>query len=322
MIKIIHSSDFHLDKLPKVLGNASPAKYREDILSTFTSFMAAVKTSNPDFLLIAGDLIESSCVSDDTLSLICREFASIPDCKIIIVPGNHDPYTETNPYLDCKFPENVYLFTSSELSFFDFPESSVRIYGWAIDSVTMDHCPLVDFKVDNNSRINILIAHGELDGAVARFSIPKNRLTDCGFDYIALGHRHTHKGFEKIGDGYLAYSGCIEGRAFNLDETGEKGALFIEIDKKGSLEFNSKFVSFTKRKYTSDSLDVSGAESNSDIIKMISEHIEKNHYDENTPLSLRLFGNLSNDFKISEDYLKEQFPKLYIFNPIDDTAKS
>ncbi len=318
MIKIIHTADLHLDSPLTALTGASSAERRRELCATFTSLTMSVKMNKADFLLIAGDLFDSLFVSPDTIALLCREFASIPDCKIIIAPGNHDPYTKASYYRSYDFPENVYIFSSPELTYFDFPESNVKIYGWAFDKEIMESCPLGDFTVEDKSCINILLAHGELDGDGVYCNIPKRQLAACGFDYVALGHRHTHKGFEKIGNGYVSYSGCLEGRGF--DETGEKGALLILIDKKPVLDFSGKLVPFAKRKYIIDSIDVSGAKSNSDIVEMVSRFIEQKHYDENIALRLRLSGNVSSEFKLSEAYLREQFTRLYIFDPIDDTV--
>ena len=55
---------------------------------------------------------------------------------------------------------------------------------------------------ENKEKVNILIAHGTLDGASLEDkeynSIPKKMLAEKGFDYVALGHIHKTNYMEKI----------------------------------------------------------------------------------------------------------------------------
>lgn len=318
MIKILHCADLHLDSPMSTLDTVRSEARRSELRAAFTSLTVFARNNNVDLLLIAGDLFDDDFVSKDTMAIILREFAAMPDCRIVIAPGNHDPFTGSSYYRRADFPDNVYIFDTPELSCFDFPEINTTVYGYAFTERHMEKCPLEGKKVEDPSRINLLVAHGDLDAPSSAYCpIPSATLARCGFDYAALGHRHTHEGTKKVGGCYVAYSGCVNGRGF--DECGEKGVVMAVAEKAGELRFASKFVKLCKREYISDVLDVSGAASNADVLGKISEYIESKRYGDDAALRLKLTGNVSGDFKLSEQFLTEQFPKFFIFEIEDGT---
>ena len=315
MIKILHCADLHLDSPMAALGITKSELRRNDLRASFTALTLSVKTNQVDFLIISGDLFDSEYVSKDTVALLKREFENIPDCKIIIAPGNHDPYTNNSCYRRGEFPGNVYIFDSPELSYFDFPEKNTTVYGWAFTEEHMASAPLGGFTPENPSRINILAAHGDLDRPGSVYcNIPSKRLREIGFDYAALGHRHAYEATE---DARIAYSGCLEGRGF--DESGEKGAILAVIEKNEISRFAAKFVKFSRHTYHIENLDVTGAASNVDVISKIEDFIAENHYNEESALRLNLVGSVSGDFKISPSFIRDQFPQLFILQAVDCT---
>ena len=320
MIKILHCADLHLDSPLSVLDISKAEARRRDLRAALTSMTMFIKSNPVDFLLIAGDLFDGEFVSRDTVALLCREFASIPDCRVIIAPGNHDPYTFASYYRLADLPENVYVFDSPEVKSFDFPDKNTTVYGFAFTSDALDVCPLDGFEVTSRERINLLVAHGELDASESKYCpIPSKTLASCGFDYAALGHKHTHSGVNRCGDGYVSYSGCLEGRGF--DECGIKGAVLAVADKKdGKLEFAARFERFCKRYYEIAECDVSGAESNADVLTRLAQFIKDAHYGEDVALRVYLRGSVSSDFKLSTAFLEAQFSQLYRIELVDATV--
>ncbi len=315
MIKILHCADLHLDSPMAALGITKAELRRNDLRAAFTALTLSAKMNKVDFLIISGDLFDSEFVTKDTIALLKREFESIPECKIIIAPGNHDPFTSGSCYRRGEFPDNVYIFSSPELSYFDFPEMNTTVYGWAFTKEHMPSAPLDDFTVENPSRINILAAHGDLDRPDSVYcNIPSKRLREIGFDYVALGHRHA---YETSDDARIAYSGCLEGRGF--DETGAKGAILAVIEKDGASRFAAKFVKFSRHTYHIENLDITGAASNADVISRLEAFITENHYNEESALRVILTGEVSGDFKISPSFVCDRFPQLFILQIIDRT---
>ena len=76
------------------LGNlkGKAAQRRNEIKEAFTRIIDLSVAEKADFLLICGDLYEHGYVKKSSLNFLCREFERIPGTKVIIIPGNHDPY--------------------------------------------------------------------------------------------------------------------------------------------------------------------------------------------------------------------------------------
>ncbi len=319
MIKILHCADLHLDSPLTSLGAQKAEQRRNELRAAFTSLIMSVKMNDVNFLLIAGDLFDSDYVTKDTVALLCREFASIPDCNIIIAPGNHDPYSTSSYYRRIEFPENVYIFDSPAVSCFDFPEHNVAVYGYAFVSDKLEFCPIEGFKPADSSRINILVAHGELDTESSVYCpLPLKALEECGFDYIALGHRHSFTEPIAVAGGYAAYSGCLEGRGF--DECGPKGAIMAAAEKNGTLKFVSKFSRYSKRSYETERVDVSGAESNADLLDKIRAVIDEKRYGSDVALRVIMEGEVSDGFVPSSEFLAGQLSELYYAEIKDKTV--
>lgn len=317
MIKFLHCADLHLDSPLAALDLRRAELRRNELRAALTSLTLSCKMNSADFLLISGDLLDASRVSRDTIDLLRREFAAIPDTKVIIAPGNHDPYTHASYYRRADFSDNVYIFDSAELSCFDFPEKNTTVYGWAFTSDKMERAPIDGFTVEDPSRINILAAHADLDTISDYCPVTSAELAKCGFDYAALGHQHAHTGVKTLGRGYAAYSGCLESRGF--DELGMKGAVLAAAEKDGALKFGAKFVRFCKRHYEIETLDITGAASNADAAERIGAMLNERHYGDDTALRLRLTGNVSGDFKLAPAFLTERFPQLFILELVDET---
>ena len=319
MIKFLHCADLHLDSPLAALDPRRAQVRRNEFRAAFTSLTLYAKMNKLDFLLISGDLFDSEFVSKETIALLKREFAGIPDCEVIIAPGNHDPYTPTSFYRRADFTPNVHIFDTDELSCFDFPEKNTSVYGYAFTSTELDQCPFAGTHPTDRSKINILMAHGEIGKSVStNCPIPNDALASTGYDYAALGHYHDFSGVKQLGTTYYAYSGCLEGRGF--DESGEKGAVIGMADKSGGhLEFGAKFIRFSKVHYESARLDITGCRTNADVVGMLAGMIAEKKFGDDNALRVRLTGSVAGELRISEDFIASQFPRLFLLELDDDT---
>ncbi len=319
MIKFIHCADLHLDGAFATSNTNIAQVRRSELRSTFASLILKAKTEHTDFMFISGDLFDGNYVSKETAALLCHEFRSIPDCEIIISPGNHDPYNDSSVYQKIKFPKNVHIFSTENIKYFDFPEKNTTVYGYAFTSPEYAGNPLDYFEPENKSRINVMVAHADLNASTERYAkISQSSVLRTGLDYLALGHIHSFGGIQKAGDTTYAYSGCLEGRGF--DETGEKGAIFGAIEKSGkNAVVTAKFIPLASRKYYVETLDVSGALSTSDIAARIAELVRLRKYGNGTALKIVLTGNVSGELILSEAFLKEKFKSFFIFQTEDKT---
>ena len=319
MIKILHTGDVHLDSPFSGLDLKKSELRRRELRATFRTLMQYVKNNSINILLIAGDLFDSGFVTRETIDMLTAEFASVPECKIIITPGNHDPYKDNSVYAKVVFPSNVHIFKTEYPEKLELPEMDIDIYGYAFLSPTFRRSPLAKMSVDNPNRLNILCAHGDLGAPVSPHApISESDIAAFGCDYSALAH--VHNGGEIIktksqltdADIYYGYSGCLEGRDFG--ECGPKCAILLEVadgDAPLSRQIKFKKVRFAKRRYDIETLDITGAHSVSEVKASISALIDEKEYGDNNLLRLILTGTVSPNLVIPKS-LSADFPLFHL----------
>ncbi len=291
-IRILHTGDVHLDSPFSRLGSEKGAIRRRELRGVFTSMMLYAKTQKADIVLISGDLFDVGFAGEETVSLIIKEFAKAPVCKFVISAENHDPYTPKSVYKLKKFPDNVYIFDSQELSRFSFDDLGVDVYGWSFVSERLCQNPLKDKVCEQNGNIPLLCAHCDITSASSVYA-PVNiaDIERFGAVYSALGHIHRHEGIQRFSNGYMyGYCGCPEGRSF--DEPGEGGAYIADIERSvlGTYSVNASFVRFSKRTYQTEQLDLTGVMFTHEAEDRIRELIKEKKYGEYTSLRLILCG--------------------------------
>lgn len=319
MIKVLHCADIHLDA-PFVGGGGIKSEMRkQELFATFSKMTEYVKVNGIDLVIISGDLFESENVTRGTAELLYREFAANKDCIFVIAPGNHDPYTPDGVYGMVRFPSNVYIFDRPEISSFDFPKLGVRVYGYAFVKKEMEENPFRSFSVENNDRINILCAHGDLNSPDSKSCpISIDDIKNSGFDYIGLGHIHAGSDVQRARNTYFAYAGCLEGRDFG--ECGKKGAVYCEFDKKeGVLEAKFKKLRFSKRRFEIEKINISGATSIADVLPAVKSVIEEKEYKRDTLLRVVLEGDVSPELVISQGAFASVSEELFYFEVVNKT---
>lgn len=313
MPEFIHTADIHL-------GSAVTSRFEEGVSAKIRRYTAEAFSRIIDdaekvgVLLIAGDLFDSPNPPADIVSFVKRRFADIPDTKIFISAGNHDPYNADSVYAKVDFGSNVHVF-SPEGEMFELENKGLCIYGASFDGV---HCkspkglPRVNRR---NGFINVAVVHGELvnEGATSDYNgISKKILADSGMDYVALGHIHKFDGINKSGDTYYAYSGIPQGRGF--DETGDKGYLLCSGDKGG---LDVKFIKASVCNLTEVSIDISDAEDGVHISEMLRARL----YDfKNDFLKVRLVGKV-HPALLNIDILKYECEGAYPYISLVDETR-
>ena len=187
-MKFVHIADMHFDMPFTVLSKNGLAEERRlDQRNIFNKMINYIKENNIEYLFIAGDLYENEYIRKSTIEYINNCFKQIPNTKIYITPGNHDPYLVNSYYNKHEWNENVHIFTTLN----KVEEETVNIYGYGFIDFYSNKIRLPE-KIDE-SKINILIMHADLDGASKEYEdynpVLESELRNTEFDYIALGHR-------------------------------------------------------------------------------------------------------------------------------------
>ena len=302
MVKIIHCADIHFDS-PFALNDPRNAELRRmEFRSAFTALIMYAKDFGAKIFLISGDLFDDEYISKETANLISREMASYPDCRFFVSPGESDPYHAKSPYKLMKWPENLHIFKSSDLTKIEIPELDTDVYGYAFTSNVLQVNPFANKKPQNANRINILLAHGDMSSPDSQICpITKNDIARSGFDYAALGHLHNvTAGVIKLGETYFAYPGCLEGRGFH--EPGYRGAMCGEIGK-GVCELRA--VRFSRRRYETVQVDISHHVTETQIIEAV--RLAAANFRDDTALRVELTGIIRPGFVFNPRSIEEKF---------------
>lgn len=321
MIKVLHAADIHLDT-PFNIGDIQKSQImRSEHRGAFSSLMTLARIEKYDIVLIVGDMFDSEYITPDTLALVMREFRSCRDCRIVISPGNHDPFTPDSVWAKNEFPDNVYIFDSDKISCFHFDDINTDVYGYAFTAQHMSSCPICDAPEINKDRINLLCAHGDLyDGDSLFCPVKTADLLRVGFDYAAFGHIHNSDGIRRSGNTWYGYSGCLNAHGF--DECGYKGAVIAAMSKdNGVFEASVRGKRFSKRRFENETIDLTSSKNDDEVLGRIGNFIREKHYGEDTLLSLTLTGSISPDVNLSDsamlDFISQGLFHAWLINCTD-----
>lgn len=283
-MKFVHIADMHFDS-PFVnlsdkgeLGDLRRLEQRK----VFKKVIEYIKENNIKYLFISGDLYEQKYIKKSTIEYINKLFKEIPETKVFIVPGNHDPFIKNSYYNQFEWNENVEIFNSSIKK---IETDEADIYGYGFDDYYCTDCGIENFEIDNKEKTNVLVLHGTLDGASIEDkqynSISKKMLKNKEFDYIAMGHIHKLD-YNTEEEQRIAYPSSPISLGF--DELGEHGMLVGEIEKD---KINLKFIPLDEEEFVEIELDITDIYSKEDLIENINDlEIKENQY-----VKIILIGN-------------------------------
>lgn len=245
-MKIVHTADWHIGKMMNDYSLLDDQKYY------FDRFIKKLEEIKPDALIIAGDLYDRSVPSGEAIRLLNEIL-----CKIVlenkietfIVAGNHDSkerlsfgsemleksglHISGNIKNDIKkisfMSANFYLLPYIEPHNVKllFPDSIVKSCNEAVKLYTQNMREMLDI-----SKLNILVSHGLFGfGTSSDASVGGSELVDASifedFDYVALGHLHSHR---SAGSEKMIFSGSP--LKYSIDEAAHKNSfVLLDIDK-------------------------------------------------------------------------------------------
>ncbi len=293
-VKILHCADIHIGAAVSFLGTRAQSRQAE-ILLTFESIIKEAKKSAVDIILIAGDLFHSNNISKSFIDRAFDCFATIPQIKVVVACGNHDPFNADSPFKSHRL-DNLFVLDTND-SFVEFTELKTRVYGKSFKEIYSKGEACFSLKPDGNF-INLMCIHGELgaDQGSNYNAISSSFIENSGMDYIALGHIHKRTEIQKIANTYFAYCGCPEGQGF--DELDNKGVYIGTVSKH---DCNLQFLPIAKRIHITENIDISGLYTSADIAEHILAVLNKKHgnaYRENL-YKIALIGQLEEWVSIS-----------------------
>jgi len=303
-MKFIHIADLHLDcPFTNLSDKENFGELRRlEQRKALREVINYIKENKIQYLFIAGDLYEHKYVKKTTIEYINKLFNEIPETKIYITPGNHDPYTKNSFYNNYIWSKNVYIF-GEQIQV--IKNNDIDIYGYGFDDYYLKEEKINNIEIENSEKINILITHGTLDGASLEEkeynSIPRRLIEEKGFDYVALGHIHktNYKENENI-----IYPGSMVSIGF--DEIGLHGMIEGEIINK---KLKTKYIPIKTTEFEELELDVTEIISKEELI----EKIQEINFEENKLYKIILIGKRNfeiNTYELYKYNLNEKIIKI------------
>ncbi len=322
VIRILHAGDIHLDSIFQSLSPARAEARREEFRSALRDMAAYICREKIDVLLLSGDLFDEEFVTAETVLTLQRIFEEMADTEVYISPGNHDPYTASSLYAAKPFPENVTVFKDEKIHKVLSTRYPVTVFGYAFTGTSLPISPLAGFCADSDGRLQLVVGHADLDVPLSVYApVMTGDILSFGAHYTALSHRHNAESINRAGDVLYGYSGFFLGRSF--DEIGKGGVHLITatcVDEKWQL--TAERISFSKRSYEKETLDVTGAPDADAVLAAIKKRIDEKGYGEETLLRVTLTGALSPEFSMAS--VKNRLPEcergLFSLSLIDHTS--
>ena len=267
-MKFIHTADMHFDSPFVNLADKENLgeKRRLEQRKIFKKVIEYIKNNNIEYLFISGDLYEHKYIKKTTIEYINNLFKEIPNTKIYISPGNHDPFLKNSYYNKFNWNENVKIFTNKIEK---IETEKANIYGFGFDDFYCTDCGIENLEIDEKNKLNILVIHGTLNGASIEEkqynSIKSKTLEEKGFDYVALGHIHKLD-YNTSENQRIVYPGSTASLGF--DELGGHGMIVGELEKE---KINLQFIKLDETEFKIQELDITEINSKEELIEKINE---------------------------------------------------
>lgn len=311
-MKFAHLADCHI-------GSWRDPKLKDTSTNAFSKAVEKCIKENVDFILIAGDLFNTSFPRLDNLKTVVGKFKQLKDLGIpvYIVPGSHDYSPSGKTILDVLEEAGLFInvFKGAvedgklKLNFTVDKKTGAKIAGilgkrGALEKTYYEK--LVTENLEAEKGFKIFLFHSGIDELKPKemeniISQPLSLLPK-GFDYYAGGHMHVVDDRQIEGYGMIAYPGPLFPNSFAELEKLERGGFFIVED--GNLRWEPIQV------YNIEKLSVDCSHKTPEEIKTEILNHFKNKELNNTIVLIRLQGVLESG-KPSDIDFKDIFNALY-----------
>lgn len=261
-MKFVHIADMHFDSPFKNLADKPGLgdMMRMEQRRAFKQVIDYIQEKEIPYLFISGDLYEQKYIRKSTIEYINNLFKQIPNTKIFISPGNHDPYIKNSYYNQFGWSDNVKIFTN-DVEKVETDEAD--IYGCGFNDFYCEKSRINEFNIYDRNKINILVIHGSLNASETLEKnynpMTKNAIDEKGFDYVALGHIHKRDDTTNV-----VYPGSTVPQGF--DELGAHGMIVGELEN-GNLKLD--FVKIAEIEFEEIELDCTEIISLEELIEKI-----------------------------------------------------
>jgi DNA repair exonuclease SbcCD nuclease subunit len=301
------------------IGSWRDPKLKDVSTQAFVKAIDSTIAKQVDFIIIAGDLFNTSFPRLDNLKVVVQKFKQLKDLDIpvYIVPGSHDYSPSGRTMLDVLEEAGLFVnvFKGSvqdgklHLRFTIDKKTGAKITGMlgkmgALERKYYEH--LEQSHLEQEKGYKIFIFHSGLEefkpSTMEKLDFHPLSLLPKHFDYYAGGHVHYVFQKEEPEYGLIAYPGPLFPNSFGELEKLERGGFYIVENGRVAWEpiqiHNTFSLSINCNHLTPEQVK-------EELLKKI-----KDKEFINTIVMIRLFGSLASG-KPSDIDLKEIFDALY-----------
>jgi DNA repair protein SbcD/Mre11 len=173
--------------------------WSEQPLSNLSRLVDLATALDVDSMLISGDYFDHNRI-DTRLAAITAGLLGRAAIPVVVLPGNHDPYTADSVYRRHQFPDNVRILREATGELLLLPEVGIQVWGQAHTDY-LDFAPLAAPPAwrdqSDNPLWRVAIAHGlyvrsDYETRLS-YRIHAGELASLGAHYIGLGHLEHHE---------------------------------------------------------------------------------------------------------------------------------
>ena len=229
-LKLLHSADWHLDSPFGGFPEHQRQLLKEEQRKIPGKVADLCAREDCDLVLLSGDIFDGEA-SRETLDIL-KDALGRCGVPVMIAPGNHDFCAPGSPWLEEKWPQNVFVFTGG-LESVTIMGLDCRVYGAAFRSMDCEAL-LEGFEAQGDEKYCVAVLHGDPTQKNSPYNpISNAQVRNSSLDYLALGHIHKAGAF-RSGNTFCAWPGCPMGRGW--DETGEKGVCIVTLDEEVKIQ--------------------------------------------------------------------------------------
>jgi DNA repair exonuclease SbcCD nuclease subunit len=265
VVRILHFADLHLDRSFAGLSVApsEAAKRREELRAVLRRIVDLALELDVDALTVGGDLYEHDRAGPDTANFLADQFARLAPKRVLIAPGNHDPYIPDSLYWQREWPVNVHIFESMTWEPVELGETAT-VWGVGHRGPAIRDNLLSALRTERG-RTNIALVHASDTSAVpegkpAHCPFTREDIERSGVDFALLGHYHELRLRPQESPRY-AYPGSPE--PLDFAEAGDHHVLLLTA---GAGEIACEPRKINEVVYQTATIDISGM-STSDAIR-------------------------------------------------------
>ncbi len=276
-VSFIHIADLHLDTPFSSLGDEDKALVRRnEVEGVLTEVIDKIQEDNIKLLFISGDLFEDKYVKGTTILKLKNLFSEIYNTEIVIIPGNHDPISDTSYYKTTVWGSNVHILGGSEQELY-LENLNTCIHTIGVTNDLKADYERISTTQKFESIFNVLLLHGTVDMPFEEEnynSITSKELFDLNMDYIALGHMHC---FSKKTNGKTVMINPGSPEPLGFDEEGRHGYVVgsLNINDDGKKHTEVSFFSRTHRQYHCLNEDISGYSNDTEVVEKLRPVLEE-----------------------------------------------